>query len=257
MARPPSTPGTVAALFLLAMAISLMIALGRWQMHRAEERRTLLRTLEMGRAHAPLILSATTTPADLTAWRPVLARGTWQPDLSILLENRNHAGRPGYWLVTPLLLEAPRQDAVLVLRGWLPRLPLGQPLTLPQLPAGIQLVRGELARHIPRLFELGSWGLSAESPPIVLPTADGSVPCLQNIELGAYAQATGLSLLPAVLMQTQEIQDGLVRDWPQPSVDFHQNLGYAMQWFSFATIAGIAWLVVAGRAVGRMRRRQR
>jgi cytochrome oxidase assembly protein ShyY1 len=80
---------------------------------------------------------------------------------------------------------------------------------------------------------------------------------LQNIELGAYAQATGLSLLPAVLMQTQEIQDGLVRDWPQPSVDFHQNLGYAMQWFSFATIAGIAWLVVAGRAVGRMRRRQR
>ncbi|MFQ6689938.1 SURF1 family protein, partial [Bordetella pertussis] len=59
--------------------------------------------------------------------------------------------------------------------------------------------------------------------------------------------------LPTVLMQTGEHNDGLARDWPQPSVDYNQNIGYAMQWFAFAGIAAIAWLVVAARAWRRRR----
>ncbi len=55
-------------------------------------------------------------------------------------------------------------------------------------------------------------------------------------------------------MQTASEDDGLLRDWPQPSVDFHQNQGYALQWFSFATIAVLAWVAVAVRA---WRRRSR
>jgi len=88
--------------------------------------------------------------------------------------------------------------------------------------------------------------------PAQLPTADGAVPQVQNLELADYAQVTGLSLLPAVLMQTRG-EDTLVRDWPQPSVDYNQNQGYALQWFSFAAIAAVAWLVLAWRHVRRGR----
>jgi len=252
MARSHSFRLTVAALLLLACAVAGLAALGRWQLHRADERRAILAAIEAGRARAPLALTGATPDSELAAWRPARASGRWQPELSVLLENRNQGGRPGYWLATPLLLDAARHQAVLVLRGWLPRIPDGRPPALPAPAAGIQDVVGELLPRVPRLFELWSFGQPRAALPATLP-ADGPVPSVQNLDLAGYAQATGLRLLPAVLMQTRG-DDALVRDWPQPSVDYNQNLGYAMQWFSFAGIAAIAWLVVAARAWRRARR---
>jgi cytochrome oxidase assembly protein ShyY1 len=69
-----------------------------------------------------------------------------------------------------------------------------------------------------------------------------------------YAQRTGLKFLPTVLMQTGgDASDGLKRVWPEPSVDADKNVGYAMQWFGFAGIVLIAFLVVVWR---RLRTRQ-
>ncbi|WYX12097.1 SURF1 family cytochrome oxidase biogenesis protein [Achromobacter xylosoxidans] len=90
-------------------------------------------------------------------------------------------------------------------------------------------------------------GQDASSLPERLPLAGGAVPQVQNLPLDAYAKATGLTLLPTVVSQfgTGE-DDGLVHDWPQPSVNFQQNTVYAVEWFSFALFAAIAWLVVLG-----------
>jgi len=88
--------------------------------------------------------------------------------------------------------------------------------------------------------------------------AGGGVPQVQNLPLADYARATGLNLLPVVLSQTGQeaaVSDGLVRDWPQPSVDFQKNTSYAVQWFAFGLIVAIAWLVVLGGAIKRMRQR--
>jgi len=246
------TPRLVAALLLLAAAVAILASLGRWQLQRADERRAILAAIEAGRTQPPLTLAPGTPAAELAAWRPARAQGQWQDDLSVLLENRNQGGRPGYWLATPLVLDAARHQAVLVLRGWLPRHADGRSPQLPAVPAGPQSVTGELAPRVPRLFELWSLGASRASLPASLP-AGVMPPVVQNLDLSDYARATGLTLLPVVLMQTQG-DDALVRDWPQPSVDYNQNLGYALQWFSFAGIAAIAWLVVAARAWRRARR---
>lgn len=252
MARPHSFRLTVAALLLLALAVALLASLGRWQLHRADERRATLAAIEAGRAQAPVILAGNMAAGELRAWRPAQAHGQWLPALSILLENRNQDGRPGYWLATPLLLEPARRQAVLVLRGWLPRTLDGMPPAVPSPPTGPQDVTGELAARVPRLFELWSFGQPRSALPATLP-AGGGLPAVQNLDLADYAQASGLALLPTVLMQMRG-DDGLVRQWPQPSVDYNQNLGYAMQWFSFAGIAAIAWLAVAVRAWRRARR---
>ncbi|CPK22905.1 Uncharacterized conserved protein [Bordetella pertussis] len=107
---------------------------------------------------------------------------------------------------------------------------------------------------MPRLFELWSFGdARAGKLPDTLPASGALPPVVQNLQLDDYARASGLTLLPTVLMQTGEHNDGLARDWPQPSVDYNQNIGYAMQWFAFAGIAAIAWLVVAARAWRRRR----
>jgi cytochrome oxidase assembly protein ShyY1 len=257
MVRPHSAKRTIAALMLLAVAVALLASLGRWQLRRADERRAVLVAIEQGRKQPPLDLAPDTPAGALRPWRPVRARGEWRNDLAVLLDNRNQDGRPGYWIATPLVLDPAAHAAVLVLRGWWPRAEPGTTgAPLPLAPAGGQAIEGELVERVPRLFELWHFGgAPVDVLPAALPAADGKPPTVQNLDLQAYAQATGLRLLPTVLEQAGPNADGLVRQWPQPSVDYNQNLGYAMQWFAFASIAGVAFIVVAVRALRRSRGR--
>ncbi len=257
MARPHSSRTTAAALLLLGAAVAALASLGQWQLRRGDERRAILAAIEAGRKQPPLDLTPATPPAELAAWRAARAAGVWLPQFSVLLDNRNHDGRPGYWLATPMLLDASTHTAVLVLRGWLPRVMGAQAApAAPPAPSGGQTVSGELQPRVPRLFELWSLGSAPAGLPAALPLPGGALPQVQNLALDDYARATGLTLLPAVLSQTDDAADGLVRDWPQPSVDYRQNISYAVQWFAFAAIAAIAWLAVLAGAIRRARRRQ-
>ncbi|VFR44004.1 Cytochrome oxidase biogenesis protein Surf1, facilitates heme A insertion [plant metagenome] len=241
-----SSRRVIAALILLALVVAATVSLGRWQLRRADERRAVAAAIEAGRVQPPLALSAGMAAEQLQPWSPARATGVWRHDLTVLLDNRNQEGRPGFWVATPLMLDAERGDAVLVLRGWLAR-PLGD-TAMPALPAptGRLTVDGELAAHVPRLFELDR---QAGRLPAGWPQGgDAAPPRVQNLALPDLAAATGLHLVPAVLMQTAGDGDGLLREWPQPSIDADKNTGYALQWFGFATIAGIAWLVVAAGA---------
>jgi len=250
MQIPPASRRTLAALILLGIAVAGLAWLGRWQLHRADERRAIRHAIEAGRRQPPVSLNAATPAEALQPWRAARAQGVWRNDLTVLIDNRNRDGRPGLWVATPL--QSNDGVAVLVLRGWLPR-PLGDAvLPVPPGAPGMQDVTGELAHRVPRLFELPGHtaGLPDGWP---LQNGDMSdLPRVQNLDLTALAFATGLNLMPTVLMQTaSEPDDGLARDWPQPSVDADQNIGYAIQWFGFASIAGIAWLVVLWRALRR------
>lgn len=260
MARPRIRYRTLAALVLLGILVCVFVSLGNWQLRRAGERVALAQAIDAGRARAPLPLSASTPEAQLQAWRPATARGVWRDALSVVIENRNHDGRPGYWIATPLMLSD--STAILVLRGWAPR--FGGTSAVPRVPsgeAGEQTVRGELLARVPRLFDLGIWGGQTAQLPARLPAA--AVPVVQNLDLTDYGRATGLKLLPAVLAQTaapvpvhtasgaqskpSDIEQSLVYDWPEPSLDADRNRGYALQWFGFATIAALAWLAIAWR----------
>jgi surfeit locus 1 family protein len=238
--------------------------LGRWQLERADQRREVASTLEAGRRAPPLQLGANIDAKELQAWRPASAQGIWVSKWSVLLDNRNLDGRPGLWLATPLMLDD--RTALLVLRGWLER-PIGNyTSTLISTPDGQQKITGELALRVPRLFELWSsqpnagaalpegWqGVSPKDPDQIDPA---KLPRLQNLDLDMFAKHTGLSFLPVVLMQTSGgSDDGLKKIWPEPSVDADKNIGYAMQWFGFAAIVTIAFVVVAWRRL-RPRKRQ-
>ena len=228
------------ALFLLSLVAAGCFSLGLWQLGRAAERDTLHQTIERGRLQAPLLLAANTPSAELIPWRSATSQGRWSTEHTVLLQNRNLEGRPGYWVATPLLLTpvAPpfnRHDsvsagsaelgavagdaratdflgrgagaadaAVLVLRGWLPRdmEAGGAAPAIPQEP-GLLQVSGELHSHVPRIFELWDWAGGASSQlPHTVPDPSGAIAQVQNLDLDEYARATGLDLLPVVLAQT-------------------------------------------------------
>ena len=246
------------ATLLLAVTAITCISLGRWQLSRAHERQQIAVAIQAGRAGAQINLNAPTKAEQLQPWLPAKVEGNWQPQFSVLLDNRNLDGKPGLWLATPLLLADGK--AILILRGWFAR-PIGTE-TAPTVtnPTGVQKIEGELSLRVPRLFEL--WGAREQSesslPPdwpdknqaidsIGLQQNIDMLPRLQNIDLEELSKRLGIKFMPVVLMQKNESGDGLKRIWPEPSIDADKNLGYAMQWFGFAAIAVIAWLGFAWR----------
>jgi cytochrome oxidase assembly protein ShyY1 len=262
MKHTASNKLTLIALILLGAVAVVCVMLGRWQLERAAERRGVAAVLDLGRRAPPVVLTPGIPEADLRAWRPAIADGHWRSEWSVLLDNRNLEGRPGLWLAMPLMLD--RDTAVLVLRGWFERPIAHRPA--PNIPTAIAPVKitGDLAVRVPRLFELWTSEANAvaglpEGWKGTVQTIPGKVdpqhlPRLQNLDLEMYANRTGLKFLPTVLMQTGgDASDGLKRVWPEPSVDADKNVGYAMQWFGFAGIVLIAFLVVVWR---RFRTRQ-
>ena len=262
MARSHTTYRTAAALILLGIMAVGFTSLGNWQLDRAAQRIAIKASIQAGRDSTALTLSPATPAQDLLPWRAATAHGVWQHQLTVLLENRNFQGRPGFWVATPLIIDAAANTAVLVLRGWLPR-PMrpGETMASIPAPAGEQTVHGELLERVPRLFELWSWSDNDETQlPGKLPDPARPVPQLQNLDLTAYGKASGLTLLPAVLAQAADSPNAqadiaagtqLVQEWPEPSLDSDKNHGYALQWFGFAAIAAGAWLVIAWRALRR------
>lgn len=260
MARSHTIYRTLLALLLLGIVAIVCVSLGNWQLDRAAQRIAIKQEIETGRNSPPLRITANTPPQDLTPWRPASARGVWRHEFTVLLENRNYQGRPGYWVATPMVLDSATGTAVLVLRGWLPRpASIEQPLPAIPAPSTEQTITGELLARVPRLFELSS----ATQLPATLPDPAQALPRIQNLGLDVYAAATGLKFIPTVLAQTADAiqaegrpQPGtqLLYEWPEPSLDSDKNKGYALQWFGFAAIAAVAWLVIVWRALRRPRK---
>jgi surfeit locus 1 family protein len=115
----PSSPGRRFApqwhWTLLALAgIALFASLGRWQLHRAEEKRALFEGFAAGN------LEAVDLPGGLTPverYRRVRASGRYDAGRQFLLDNMPRDGVPGVHVLTPLV----RDDGsvVIVDRGWI------------------------------------------------------------------------------------------------------------------------------------------
>lgn len=227
------------AIVLLILLGAVCIQAGRWQLRRAGEREALSAAITAGQVAPRMTLDAEHRQGP--DWHPAAASGHWLNQFTVLLDNRNLQGMPGFWVATPLALTAAPHTALLVLRGWVAR-PLPQ-VPLPDLRAasGAVTVQGTMLSHVPRMFDLGSLtGHLDTALPSAWPPADGRPPRVQNLALPDLQRATGLNLLPVVLEQAPTHDAGLTQEWPGPSLNASQNYNYAGQWFSFATIALLA-----------------
>jgi surfeit locus 1 family protein len=223
------------------LAASLAIAgtarLGWWQLDRAAQK-IAAHEARQRQSGAPALtlaeLPGTSTQAQSMESRRVVLAGRWLAAKTVFLDNRPMAGRTGFFVLTPLMLEpgaGPGTPAVvLVQRGWWPRDARDRTrIAAPEPATGLVTVAGRLALSASRLFALG-------------PDAAGTI--RQNLELDAFARETGLALWPWVLVQVDAqqgpgaapIEDGLLRQWPEPSADVHKHYGYAFQWFALAAL---------------------
>ena len=224
--------GRAAVVLVATLAgVALTAKLGAWQLSRAAQKVALQAAFESRAALSPLSaadLAHSAEQAEAQYYRPVQLRGRWIEGHSVFLENRQMAGRVGFYLVTPLQLEG-RPDAVLVQRGWVPRDQRERTL-LPSVPTppGRVEVDGHIAPPPGRLYEFAA--------------STGGV-IRQNLDLDEFRRETGLLLAPLSVQQLDSpgsAGDGLLRQWPPPAVDVQKHYGYAFQWFALsALMAGL------------------
>lgn len=226
----------ITALALLSAAGTL--ALGRWQLSRAAQKVAIQASME-AKAGMPMLdgrsLAGHAEPA-LEMHRRVALRGEWILERTVFLDNRPMNGRTGLYVVTPMRLQD-SAAVVLVQRGWVARDFLNRS-RLPRIetPTGAREIVGRIAPPPAKLYELG--GLDA-----------GLI--RQNMDLAHFAAETNLALLPVSVQQTDAASDGLLRDWPRPSVGVEKHYGYAFQWFALSSLIAIlyVWFQIVRRFI--------
>ncbi|MES2886470.1 MAG: SURF1 family protein [Pseudomonadota bacterium] len=217
------------AAFLLV--VSLLTAgglarLGFWQLSRADQKQALQAAITERTALPRLANADLVGPGDDSAQllhRQVRVRGRWQHAATVFLDNRPMAGRVGFIVVTPLLLEG-RSDAIAVQRGWIPRDAADRTRLLPvPQPEGLVDVEGRLSGEPSALLELQA-------------TEEATGPIRQNLKLNAYALEAGVRLVPLSVLQQAPPESAFVRDWPSPVVNVQKHHGYAFQWFAMSAL---------------------
>ena len=231
--------------------------LGRWQLSRADMRERQQMSIDAKRQLPALNTQtvarwATGSSDDELAMalhRTALLRGQWIAQQTVFLDNRQMFGRPGFYVLTPLQLEA-SSSVLLVQRGWVARNFVDRSqLPIVPSPKGWVEVSGRLAGSPARLLEFDTPATPAsDAGRAALPSGEGKSAIRQNLDLKAFAKETGLALLPMTLLQTDQVPgvavsaaaDGLQRDWPLVNSGASKNYGYAVQWFALsALIAGL------------------
>jgi surfeit locus 1 family protein len=224
---------------LAVVAAIVFVRLGFWQLARLQERRAhndLIRQ-RMNLPAAP-VEEVAASPSDWI-YRPVMLRGTFDPEHEILLSPRSYQEQPGVDLVTPLKLEA-SQDVVLVDRGWIPFEDSDPGPRQAYQIGGTVEVQGWVMASQPsvKLFLL-------PGPPT--PSPDSFRVTWQAVDIPSLQVQMPYRLLPFFVAQTSDPMGAGKAPIPDPDVDLSDgpHLNYAMQWFAFALIAlfgGGAWV---------------
>ena len=252
-------------LLLLALAgVAVAVALGTWQLRRADLKEALASEIA-----AQNQLPALTDLSDLSGLRAAAAQpgvgpradalsaperrrfihrrvqlqGTWLHAQTVFLDNRFMAGRPGFYVVTPLQL-AGSQSVVWVQRGWVAR-DVQDRTRLPALamPASQVTVPGRFIEGISRVYALGE-GKDEANRTNTTTSAAASAPAaarasqiwqnLPTLNLSTEQRALPLAVLqtsPALVADLAD-SDGLIRDWPSVDAGVAKHYGYAFQWFA-------------------------
>jgi len=221
----------VATVLLIALGISL----AQWQTRRGDQKQAIENAMKQRGAEVPVQLGAALQNVDQLEYRRVTVHGEFVRNWPVYLDNRSYKGSPGFYVLMPLKI-ANSDVHVLVERGWLPLNPLGRAHLLPYpTPAGPVVLQGVVRRHPGHVLQLGQ------------PTALAPGAIVQNLDMNELAAATKLQLQPLMIEQTGDNQDGLIRDWPSPSLGIEKHRGYEFQWYALALMAFLFFVVTGCR----------
>ena len=201
------------------------IALGRWQWHRAAEKRAL--NAAFSASDAVLSELGARTTSELARYAQIRVHGRYDVAHQFLLDNISYRGRAGYEVLTPLVLDDGR--SLLVNRGWLPLTHSRAELPYVGFDFRASLtVTGRVDVLPVAAIALGH----AAPPPGPLWPKLTSFPVMDEL-----SAALGTRLESRLLLLNAAEPLGFARDWQPEGLGPARHLSYAIQWWSFAALA--------------------
>lgn len=217
------------------IAVAVGLSLAQWQTRRATEKIELSNMLQARQSAPAIRLGVALDKNEDLEFRRIIVKGEFLRDWPIYLDNRPNNGVAGFYLLMPFKIAASNQH-VLVARGWIPRNVVDRtkvPVTAT--PDGTIEIEGLARQSIGRVMQLGA--VDTPQPHAIV----------QNLDVASFAASSKLAMQPLFLEQLSDTKDGLVRDWPLPSLGVEKHRGYAFQWYALAAMAFIFFVVTGIR----------
>lgn len=227
-------PRPLATLAALALCAAFM-GLGRWQWHKWQHAQDEWQRFARGTEQ--VVPLGDRAPGQVELFQRVSVTGVLDEGHQFLLDNRTSRGRAGYEVLTPL--ERPGGRLLLVDRGWVPF--SGSRAHLPD----VSFTSAGTVTFSGRIANLPSPGLaSGRAPP---GPADPwpkvtSYPSPRELE-----QALGRAVAVRIVLLDPDAPFGYVREWSPPGLSPLRYLSYAIQWWCFAGLALVLWVVMSAR----------
>lgn len=229
--------GKLGGALLLLLFTAPLLALGWWQLQRAEQKAALLEQSRARNAQAPATLSQVLREGEagetLNA-RSVRLRGRYDAKRQWYLDNRHYRSKVGIEVITPLE-DRLSGYTVLVNRGWRPISPRRD---LPAAPApdGVFELRGQIHQPDGRAFVLRDDDYTPPWPRLI-----------QSVDVAAMSEALGRPLFDYVVRLAPEQPGAAPADWRVVAITPERHIGYAVTWFALAATLALLALARARR----------
>lgn len=230
IARARYIRSAIATAILIAL-LALFVSAGIWQLGRAGEKHDLKAAFSAGSITEVLQQLVNDSEADDYRFRRFQLRGHYDPGHQILLDSIVEGGRNGYEVLTPFYTDG---RIVMVNRGWLVA-PADRSI-LPDID-----VPGEERAITVRLnrFPVPGMRLAAADTKAVEWPQRMLFPLRDDI-----AVALDEPIPDYQLLLEADQADGYLRDWRAVDVGPERHYGYAFQWFAFAVMALVIYVVL-------------
>lgn len=242
MLRVFSRRWLLASVLVLASA-AVMVRLGIWQLDRMEWRQAFNARVQEQMHAEPFVLNESTVDLDLYSmeYRQVFVTGTYLPEDEIVLRNQVWDGEfgseLGVALFTPMAIGG-TDTAILVERGWVPQENASREIRAIYREDGVVTVTGRL-RRAETDFSINEW----LHPDPALSADRDRLDAWNNLDLDRIASQIDPPLLPVYLQLSPEGEQNQPPYASPPSLDLSEgpHLGYAIQWFIFASLLLIGY----------------
>ena len=222
------------ATLLVVAAVAVMVRLGIWQLDRLEQRRAFNVQVEAERLQPVLDLNKE-LPEDIVQmeWRAVQFAGEYDFANQVAIRNQYYAGQYGYHLMTPLLSQG---TAVLVDRGWIPADGNSTPSDWRRYDVPSEVtVTGQL--------RIGQGKPAFGGIDDALPADGAKLEVWTNADTEKIAHQLPYPILPVYIQANPDPADDEPPIPFQPEIELTEgpHFGYALQWFTFASILLIGY----------------
>src|SRR5688572_18535037 len=225
---------------LVFAGTALCIRLGIWQLDRLEQRRAFNAQYASARAQSVLDLNQEQT-ADIAKmeWRSVEVSGAYDFANQVAVRNQYYGNQYGYHLLTPLRFDPSgtgQATAIIVDRGWIP--------------AEGNSVQADWRKydepgivHVSGQIRLGRAKPAIGGVPDPLSEDGEKLVVWNNADIARIAAQMPYPILPVYIQPAADANDTEPPIPFQPEIELTEgpHFGYALQWFTFATILFVGY----------------